>query len=120
MGKGGFAATPTQMSLKRPTSDFVCLFLNSVLSKKHFVDQHKEQLIQQVSSVDKVLGLLSIDVLSPDEYQFIMAEGTDRERMQKLYKMVLRWNTVSKDQLYWALKKTNQNLITELQGNNQT
>ncbi|XP_059581644.1 uncharacterized protein LOC102566162 isoform X3 [Alligator mississippiensis] len=87
-----------------------------VLSKKHFVDQHKEQLIQQVSSVDKVLGLLSIDVLSPDEYQFIMAEGTDRERMQKLYKMVLRWNTVSKDQLYWALKKTNQNLITELQG----
>lgn len=86
---------------------------------EHFIRRHQEELIQRVSLLAGALGLLSMDVLHPEQYQSIMAEGSDQDRMRKLYELVPTWGTMGKDQLYWALKQTNQDLITELLGNIQ-
>ncbi|XP_043373221.1 uncharacterized protein LOC119856516 [Dermochelys coriacea] len=84
--------------------------------EEHFVIRHQEQLIQRISSVDKVLGLLQGDVLNYKQYQSISSERSDLERMRKLFKLVPRWDTLHKDWLYQALTITNRALIKELEG----
>ncbi|XP_073202709.1 uncharacterized protein [Lepidochelys kempii] len=84
--------------------------------EEHFVKRHREQLIQRVSSVDKVLGLLRGDVLNYKQYQSISSERSDLERMRKLFELVPSWDTLHKDRLYQALTRTNRALIEELEG----
>ncbi|CAM2115048.1 unnamed protein product [Caretta caretta] len=79
--------------------------------EEHFVKRHREQLIQRVSSVDKVLGLLRGDVLNYKQYQSISSERSDLERMWKLFELVPSWDTLHKDRLYQALTRTNRALI---------
>lgn len=78
--------------------------------------RHREQLIQRVSSVDKVLGLLRGDVLNYKQYQSISSERSDLERMRKLFELVPSWDTLHKVRLYQALTITNRALIEELEG----
>ncbi|XP_075784991.1 uncharacterized protein LOC102458195 isoform X3 [Pelodiscus sinensis] len=80
---------------------------------EHFVERHQEQLIERVSSVDKVLDLLRRDVLEPEEYRSIR---TNPETMRRLYELVQTRDRTFKDRLYQTMKKRNRALIEELEG----
>ncbi|XP_067414676.1 uncharacterized protein [Emydura macquarii macquarii] len=79
------------------------------LEGEHFVDQHREQLIQRVSSVD----ILCRRVLGKEQSRSVV---TDPVKMRKLYELVPHWDTGHKDQLHQALRATNQALVKELEG----
>uniref|UniRef100_A0A674IYP4 PYD and CARD domain containing n=1 Tax=Terrapene triunguis TaxID=2587831 RepID=A0A674IYP4_9SAUR len=82
----------------------------SVLSQggtrgQHFIDQHREQLIQRVRRVDGLLDKLYNTVLDNEQYQSIRAERTDPEKMRKLFDLLPSWNRACKDQLYQVLEQ---------------
>ncbi|CAM5159131.1 unnamed protein product, partial [Natator depressus] len=82
----------------------------------HFVDRHREQLIQQVPEVDRVLKLLRGHTLTPEQYQSISTGRSNVEQMQKLYELVPSWGREHKDQLQQVLWITNRALVAELEG----
>uniref|UniRef100_A0A8C8SRQ2 Apoptosis-associated speck-like protein containing a CARD n=1 Tax=Pelusios castaneus TaxID=367368 RepID=A0A8C8SRQ2_9SAUR len=82
----------------------------------HFIDHHREQLIQRVTAVDGILDLLHGPVLDTEQYQSVRAEKTNQEKMRKLYELVPSWNTDCKDQFYQALKDKHRHLVEELEG----
>ncbi|XP_052561383.1 NACHT, LRR and PYD domains-containing protein 1b allele 2-like isoform X3 [Tympanuchus pallidicinctus] len=82
----------------------------------HFVEQHREQLIQRVTSVSTVLDRLYGHVLSNEQYQSIRAVPTMQEQMRLLYSFVPSWDIACKDLFLDALKDTNSHLIQDLQG----
>uniref|UniRef100_A0A8C8SRT2 CARD domain-containing protein n=1 Tax=Pelusios castaneus TaxID=367368 RepID=A0A8C8SRT2_9SAUR len=81
----------------------------------HFVDRHREQLIQRVTLVEGVMDKLLGDVLDNEEYQTIKAERTNPMKMRKLYEFTLSWNKYCKDQLYEALKDKCKFLVKDLE-----
>ncbi|XP_036050473.1 NACHT, LRR and PYD domains-containing protein 1a-like [Onychomys torridus] len=80
----------------------------------HFLDQHREQLVARVTSVDPVLDKLHGQVLSEEEYEAVRAEATNQDKMRKLFSFSRSWTRVCKDQVYRALKDTHPHLIVEL------
>ncbi|XP_041520305.1 NACHT, LRR and PYD domains-containing protein 1a-like [Microtus oregoni] len=81
----------------------------------HFVDQHREQLVARVTSVDPLLDkLLHGLVLSEEEYEEVRAESTTQKKMRKLFSSSRSWTRVCKEQVYQALKETHPHLIMEL------
>uniref|UniRef100_A0A8C0GTB9 Apoptosis-associated speck-like protein containing a CARD n=1 Tax=Chelonoidis abingdonii TaxID=106734 RepID=A0A8C0GTB9_CHEAB len=86
------------------------------IDSKHFIDQHREQLIQRVRQVDGVLDKLYNTVLDNEQYQSIRAERTDPEKMRKLFDLLPSWNRACKDQLYQVLEAKQKFLIQELKG----
>ncbi|EMP24961.1 Apoptosis-associated speck-like protein containing a CARD [Chelonia mydas] len=82
----------------------------------HFIDWHREQLIQQVPEVDRVLKLLRGHTLTPEQYQSISTGRSNVEKMQKLYELVPSWGREHKDQLHLVLWITNRDLVAELEG----
>uniref|UniRef100_A0A674IZR2 PYD and CARD domain containing n=1 Tax=Terrapene triunguis TaxID=2587831 RepID=A0A674IZR2_9SAUR len=84
--------------------------------KEHFIDQHREQLIQRVRRVDGLLDKLYNTVLDNEQYQSIRAERTDPEKMRKLFDLLPSWNRACKDQLYQVLEAKQKFLIQELKG----
>ncbi|XP_074854701.1 NACHT, LRR and PYD domains-containing protein 1b allele 2-like [Carettochelys insculpta] len=85
-------------------------------TEEHFIDQHREQLIQRVRQVDGVLDKLYNTVLDNEQYQRIRAERTDPEKMRKLFDLLPSWNRACKDQLYQVLETKQKFLIQELKG----
>uniref|UniRef100_A0A674IYT2 PYD and CARD domain containing n=1 Tax=Terrapene triunguis TaxID=2587831 RepID=A0A674IYT2_9SAUR len=79
--------------------------MKSVFPKEHFIDQHREQLIQRVRRVDGLLDKLYNTVLDNEQYQSIRAERTDPEKMRKLFDLLPSWNRACKDQLYQVLEQ---------------
>ncbi|XP_030418182.1 uncharacterized protein LOC115651392 [Gopherus evgoodei] len=90
--------------------------LTEELEEKHFVDRHREKLIQQVSEVDRVLKLLRGHTLTPEQYQSISTGRSNVEKMQKLYELVPSWRREQKDRLYRVLWITNRALADECAG----
>ncbi|TFJ97474.1 40S ribosomal protein S23-like [Platysternon megacephalum] len=82
----------------------------------HFVDRHREQLIQRVTLVEGVLDKLLGDVLDTEQYLTITAERTNPMKMRKLYEFMVSWNKYCKDQLYEALKDKCKFLVADLEG----
>ncbi|XP_075785174.1 uncharacterized protein LOC102458637 isoform X1 [Pelodiscus sinensis] len=82
----------------------------------HFVDRHREQLIQRVTLVEGILDKLLGSVLDHEQYQTILAERTNPMRMRKLYEFMLSWNRYCKDQLYKALADKCKFLVADLEG----
>ncbi|XP_027688077.2 uncharacterized protein LOC114021944 [Chelonia mydas] len=82
----------------------------------HFVDRHREQLIQRVTLVEGVLDKLLGNVLDSEQYMTITTEKTNPMKMRKLYEFMLSWNRYCKDQLYWALKDKCKFLVADLEG----
>uniref|UniRef100_A0A669QZA8 CARD domain-containing protein n=1 Tax=Phasianus colchicus TaxID=9054 RepID=A0A669QZA8_PHACC len=78
--------------------------------------QHREQLIQRVTSVSTVLDRLYGHVLSNEQYQSIRAMPTVQEQMRLLYSFMPSWDVTCKDLFLDALKDTNSHLIQDLQG----
>uniref|UniRef100_A0A803XKI5 PYD and CARD domain containing n=1 Tax=Meleagris gallopavo TaxID=9103 RepID=A0A803XKI5_MELGA len=82
----------------------------------HFVEQHREQLIQRVTSVSPVLDQLYGHVLTNEQYQSIRGMPTPQEQMRLLYSFMPSWDVACKDLFLDALKKTNNHLLQDLQG----
>lgn len=80
------------------------------------MEQHREQLIQRVTSVSTVLDRLYGHVLSNEQYQRIRAMPTMQEQMRLLYSFTPSWDVTCKDLFLDALKDTNSHLIQDLQG----
>ncbi|KAM7333753.1 hypothetical protein ACRRTK_007073 [Alexandromys fortis] len=80
----------------------------------HFVDQHREQLVARVTSVDPLLDKLHGLVLNEEQYEAVRAEATTQDKMRKLFSLSRSWSRASKDQVYQALKETHPHLIMDL------
>ncbi|KAH1170581.1 hypothetical protein KIL84_006199 [Mauremys mutica] len=91
---------PIWKALVRPEDVRVCVSSAQMQTEEHFIDQHREQLIQRVRQVDGVLDKLYSTVLDDEQYQSIRAERTDPEKMRKLFDLLPSWNRACKDQLY--------------------
>ncbi|XP_078027631.1 NACHT, LRR and PYD domains-containing protein 1 homolog [Epinephelus lanceolatus] len=86
---------------------------------RHFVDEHRGQLINRVCETASVLdALLENAVIQQGTYDEILAIPTHRDRMRKLYSGPLNSaGDVGKDILLNILKETEKYLIDELMGN---
>ncbi|XP_034360918.2 NACHT, LRR and PYD domains-containing protein 1a-like [Arvicanthis niloticus] len=80
----------------------------------HFMDQHREQLVTRVTSVDPLLDKLHSLVLSEESYEAVRAETTNQDKMRKLFSLSQSWSQACKDQFYQALKETHPHLIMDL------
>ncbi|KAL6039533.1 hypothetical protein STEG23_002340, partial [Scotinomys teguina] len=80
----------------------------------HFIDQHREQLVARVTSVDPILDKLHGLVLSEEQYEMIRAEATNPDKMRKLFSLSQSWTRVCKDRVYRAMKETHPHLIMDL------
>eukprot|EP00073_Rattus_norvegicus_P038818 XP_008766147.1 PREDICTED: NACHT, LRR and PYD domains-containing protein 1b allele 3-like isoform X1 [Rattus norvegicus] len=80
----------------------------------HFMDQHREQLVARVTSVDPLLDKLHSLVLSEDSYEAVRAETTNQDKMRKLLSLSRAWSRAGKDQFYNALKETHPHLVMDL------
>ncbi|XP_042701698.2 uncharacterized protein LOC101950043 isoform X2 [Chrysemys picta bellii] len=107
---------PVWKALVRPEDVMVCVSSAQMQTEEHFIDQHREQLIQRVRQVDGLLDKLYNTVLDNEQYQSIRAERTDPEKMRKLFDLLPSWNRACKDQLYQVLEAKQKFLIQELKG----
>ncbi|KAI5757184.1 NLRP1 [Gulo gulo luscus] len=80
----------------------------------HFLDQHREQLVARVTTVDPVLDKLLGQVLSEEQYDRVRAQATAANQMRELFRFSRSWDPACKDQVYQALKETHPYLIMEL------
>ncbi|XP_063157489.1 apoptosis-associated speck-like protein containing a CARD isoform X1 [Candoia aspera] len=106
-GKGACISVPNPMP---PFS------IHSGKAEVHFVERHREALIQRTATVEAILDRLHGDVLSDEQYQKIVAKETSQDKMRELYKLLPSWNRSCKDCLYEALKEKNMFLIDDLEG----
>ncbi|XP_057632433.1 NACHT, LRR and PYD domains-containing protein 1 [Chionomys nivalis] len=98
----------------RPASTLVAAAPTVARPFQHFVDQHREQLVARVTSVDPVLDRLHGQVLSEEQYETVRAEVTNPNKMRRLFSYSQSWDWASKSQFYQALKETHSHLIIEL------
>lgn len=80
------------------------------------MDEHLEALIYGVSLVAPILdSLMSAGLLTYEERETIMNEGTTFDQMRRLYYYARIWNDTQKDEFYKALKKHNHVLLENLE-----
>ncbi|XP_033025017.1 apoptosis-associated speck-like protein containing a CARD [Lacerta agilis] len=84
--------------------------------EQHFIERHREALIQRTATVEGILDVLHGDVLDDEQYQKISAKSTNQEKMRELYRLLPSWNQACKDKLYQALKMKNRFLVEDLEG----
>ncbi|XP_066467236.1 uncharacterized protein [Tiliqua scincoides] len=85
------------------------------LEEGHFVERHKENLIENVTRVNRVATSLTETTIQYSLFADILKRDTDKEKMELLYEVVPGWNGDWKDRLYEALRRTNDLLIKELE-----
>uniref|UniRef100_A0A8C8VLT0 CARD domain-containing protein n=1 Tax=Pelusios castaneus TaxID=367368 RepID=A0A8C8VLT0_9SAUR len=107
---------PIWKALVRPEDMMLSVSSAQMAKEEHFIDQHREQLIQRVRHVDGVLDKLYKSVLNDEQYQTIRAERTDPQKMRKLYDLLPSWDWACKDQLYQVLEDKQKFLIEDLKG----
>ncbi|CAI5791016.1 apoptosis-associated speck containing a CARD [Podarcis lilfordi] len=83
--------------------------------EQHFIERHREALIQRTATVEGILDVLLGDVLDDEQYQKISAKSTSQEKMRELYRLLPSWNQACKDKLYEALEMKNRFLVDDLE-----
>ncbi|XP_038596793.1 interferon-induced very large GTPase 1-like [Tachyglossus aculeatus] len=81
----------------------------------HFVDRHRNSLIDRVTGVDSLLDSLHDQVLNEEQYQHVRAGNTNPEKMRRLFSFSPSWDQDCRDQLHRALRKTHPHLVKELE-----
>ncbi|XP_056425986.1 uncharacterized protein LOC130367542 isoform X2 [Hyla sarda] len=82
----------------------------------HFVDRHRDILIQRSSNMDSVLDILLQErLLDQGQYETVRCRQPDHEKMRQLYAYMTSWGYNDKEKLYQALKKKNSPLIRDLE-----
>ena len=94
--------TRSGQPVRDPRGTFLCSVPISSLpldapSLLHFMDQHREQLVTRVTSVDPLLDKLHRLVLSEESYEAVWAETTNQDKMRKLFSLSQSWNQTCKD-----------------------
>ncbi|KAL8176571.1 UNVERIFIED_CONTAM: hypothetical protein K2H54_036421 [Gekko kuhli] len=87
--------------------------LKAQLKEGHFVDRHREELIERVTEVP--LNQLRGSALDEEQYEALLNCATEKMQMEALFKMVQKWNRQQKDQLYRALAETNPDVVKVLE-----
>ncbi|OBS72365.1 hypothetical protein A6R68_13066, partial [Neotoma lepida] len=98
----------------RPVPPMISAAHKDATALLHFMDQHREQLVGRVTSVDPLLDKLHGLVLSEEEYEVVRAEVTNQDKMRKLFSLSRSWTRACKDQVYQALKETHPHLVMDL------
>lgn len=98
----------------RPALPRIAQALKDAPSLLHFMDQHREQLVARVTSVDPLLDKLHGLVLNEESYEAVRAENTNQDKMRKLFNLSRSWSRACKDLFYQALKETHPHLVMDL------
>ncbi|XP_040208026.1 NACHT, LRR and PYD domains-containing protein 3-like [Rana temporaria] len=108
----------TEGDLKEMQSSACASVLSSVGSSpsgKHFVDEHREKLIQKVSNVKQVVDKLKdLDLLNDELYDIVISKETSQDQMREIFRVARSWGDDGKDNLLDVLKKTNKQLINDI------
>ncbi|XP_076867062.1 NACHT, LRR and PYD domains-containing protein 1b allele 3-like isoform X2 [Brachyhypopomus gauderio] len=90
--------------------------LLSVDAGAAFVNTHREELIQRVSSVMEIAdGLQSKSMISDEMYSSIQAARTSQERMRILYQALTSGGRAVEEEFYGILKQKQPFLLKELE-----
>ena len=85
-------------------------------TEKHFVDKHRDQLIQRVTCVDPILdALLKKHVLNQEIYDDIRSQRTPQAKIRELYSGPLKAGEEAKDIFKEVLKDQQLLLFKDLQ-----
>ncbi|XP_078138898.1 apoptosis-associated speck-like protein containing a CARD [Centroberyx gerrardi] len=85
---------------------------------KHFVDKHREELINRVSMVSAILDkLLTRDVIDQECYDNVRSKPTTQEQMRELYKSLNASGDTGKDIFKGILEKQEKFLMDDLKRN---
>ncbi|XP_069032460.1 uncharacterized protein [Embiotoca jacksoni] len=82
---------------------------------QHFVDKHRNDLIQRVSNVGPILDELLTKVIQQERYDAIRAVKPSQEQMREIYGVLLKAGTDAKDIFYNSLQKHEKCLLQDLQ-----
>uniref|UniRef100_A0A3Q1GUD3 CARD domain-containing protein n=1 Tax=Acanthochromis polyacanthus TaxID=80966 RepID=A0A3Q1GUD3_9TELE len=95
----------------------VCFVIFRYKPDIHFVDKHREALIQRVSNIDSILdGLLDKKVIKREAYTKIRLIATPQEKIRALYEGPLQAAEICKEIFYQILQKHEEFLIKDLNG----
>ncbi|XP_027016852.2 apoptosis-associated speck-like protein containing a CARD [Tachysurus fulvidraco] len=77
-----------------------------------FIDQHKDTLIQRASCVEPILDkLLSMEIISDEEYQNIKSEKTSQKQMRALLMEPMRSRGDRAKQILYNILKEQQKFM---------
>lgn len=83
---------------------------------EHFVDRHRQALIERTSHISPVLdNLLSQRLLTQEQYDTVRSRKPPQEAMRQLYVYMTMWGDNGKEKFYQALKMNNKPLIRDLE-----
>ncbi|KAI5087103.1 NACHT, LRR and PYD domains-containing protein 1b allele 2, partial [Silurus meridionalis] len=86
-----------------------------ILDVESFVDKHREQLIQRVSSVMEIAdGLKSRNMISDEMYNNIRVEPSSYKQMRLLYNALHSGGRAVKAEFYKILKEKHPHLVVDL------
>ncbi|MCI4386235.1 hypothetical protein PGIGA_G00060130 [Pangasianodon gigas] len=81
-----------------------------------FVDKHRQQLIQRISSVMEIADcLLSKKMITGEMYSSISAAAISQEQMRILYKSLDSGGRAVKEEFYNILKEKQRFLVDDLE-----
>ncbi|XP_067465104.1 apoptosis-associated speck-like protein containing a CARD isoform X4 [Thunnus thynnus] len=81
---------------------------------KHFVDEHRVDLIQRVTNIEPILDELLGDFIQTEAYNKIRAKSTSQEKMRELYNGTLKAGEEVKDIFYKLLEKYEGCLVRDI------
>ncbi|KAM9309933.1 uncharacterized protein KZ484_025848 [Pholidichthys leucotaenia] len=101
-----------------PTTSAGAAAGNPPADRKHFVDQHRPELIQRVTNVMPIVDkLFQRKVLFEEKYQEILKTSTDQDKIRLLYDGPLRaGKRKAKDAFYECLEELEPYLVSDLSG----
>ncbi|XP_044227538.1 uncharacterized protein LOC122996067 [Thunnus albacares] len=81
---------------------------------KHFVDEHRADLIQRVTNIEPILDELLGDFIQTEAYNNIRSKRTSQAKMRELYDGTLKAGEEVKDAFYKLLEKCEGRLVRDI------